>query len=191
MDYDAVIIGTSAGGFKTLETLVSCIEVGLKVPIIIVQHISPSAENYIVNYLSERTDLNIKEVDEKEKVVGGTIYFAPPNYHILLERDKTISLSVEKRVSYSRPSIDVVLETAAETYLHRLLGVILTGANSDGTKGCEVVKHWGGTIFVQDPKEAEFDEMPLSVIKTGKYDMIITIQKLIEFINQNLCEKVK
>ena len=183
MIIDAIVIGVSAGGFKVLEKLITGLKGELKTPIIIVQHISSLAENYIVTYLNERTELHIKEVEEKEDIQAGTVYMAPPNYHILVERNRTLSLTVDKRVSYARPSIDVLFETAAEVYQHKLLGIILTGANSDGTHGCKIVKQWGGIVFVQDPDEAEFNEMPLSVIRENAQDRIVTIDVLIEFIN--------
>jgi len=183
MTIDAIVIGVSAGGFKVLEKLITGLKRDLTTPIIIVQHISSLAENYIVTYLDERTELYVKEVEEKENIQAGTVYIAPPNYHILVERNKTLSLTVDKRVSYARPSIDVLFETAAEVYQHKLLGVVLTGANSDGTHGCKAVKKWGGMVVAQDPDEAEFNEMPLSVIQENVQDRIMTINALIEFIN--------
>jgi len=183
MTIDAIVIGVSAGGFKVLEKLIKGIKDDLKIPIIIVQHISSLAENYIVTYLNERTEMHIKEVEEKEDIRARTVYMAPPNYHILVERNKTLSLTVDKRVCFARPSIDVLFETAAEAYMSKLLGVVLTGANSDGTNGCKTVKKWGGTVFVQAPDDAEFDEMPRSVMRAKAYDRAVTIDELIAFIN--------
>lgn len=189
MRFDAIVIGVSAGGFRVLNTIIGRINHQFSIPIVIVQHISATAENYIVKHLSDKTNLIVKEIEEKESLRPGTVYFAPPNYHVMVERNKTLSLTVGKRVSYARPSIDVLFDSAAEAYLERLLGIILTGANSDGSEGCRRIKQWGGTVWVQDPDEAEFDEMPQSVINNRVYDKIFTIDELIEHINGLIVEE--
>ncbi|WKY48127.1 chemotaxis protein CheB [Eubacteriaceae bacterium ES3] len=185
MGFDAIVVGVSAGGFKVLEKLITGLRNDLLNPVIIVQHIGTNAENYIVTYLNEQTPLKVKEIEEKEIIRGGTIYFAPPNYHVLVERDKRFSLTTEKRISYARPSIDILFETAAEAYLDRLLGIVLTGANSDGKNGCRAIKKWGGHVLVQDPDEAEYSEMPLSVIEDSQQDEIMSIAEMIDYINHN------
>jgi len=116
-------------------------------------------------------------------VESGTIYFAPANYHLLVEPDKTFSLSTEARVNYSRPSIDVLFESAADTYMDRLVGIILTGANSDGTNGAARIKELGGLIIAQDPETAEADAMPMSVVKHVQVDHILALNRIGDFIN--------
>ena len=184
MEIEAIVIGVSAGGFKTLEKLILGLKEDLRVPIVVVQHIGASSENYIVTYLNEKSGLTIKEVEEKEAVLGGTVYFAPSNYHVLIERNRTFSLTVGEKVCFARPSIDVLFESAAEAYPDQLLGIILTGANSDGTNGCRDIKACGGVVIVQDPDEAEFKEMPLSVINRDYQDAVLTIDEMIKVINE-------
>lgn len=184
MHIEAIVIGVSAGGFKTLDKLIMGLREDIQVPIIVVQHIGASSENYIVTYLNDKSPLNIKEVEEKEWIIGGTVYFAPSNYHVLIERNKTFSLTVEEKVSFARPSIDVLFESAAEAYPDQLLGLVLTGANSDGTNGCRAIKACGGLVFVQNPDEAEFMDMPLSVIRNHYQDAVMTIDEMIDVINK-------
>ncbi|MFV0358081.1 MAG: chemotaxis protein CheB [Bacteroides thetaiotaomicron] len=184
MSEQAIVIGASAGGFKALEKLITGLKPSLTLPVIVVSHIASKAENYIVTYLNDKTDIRVKEVSEKEQIKGGTVYFAPPNYHVLVERNKSLSLTTEKPVSYARPSIDVLFETAAETYLDKLWGIILTGANSDGENGCRAIKKWGGYVLVQDPAEAEYQEMPMAVIRAGLQDRIVTIGEMVDLINE-------
>lgn len=184
MKYKAVVIGTSAGGMEALKTIFSSIKKEFKLPIIIVQHVSPNSPNYLAEYLKKFTKLNIKEADEKEKVLGGNVYIAPSNYHMLIELDESLSFTVEPRVSYARPSIDVLLESAAYCYREKLIGIILTGGNSDGATGLKLIKEKGGFTIVQNPKEAEADSMPKAAIKNCEIDFIGNLKEIGEKLNQ-------
>jgi two-component system chemotaxis response regulator CheB len=186
MKYKAIVIGSSAGGMEALGIIIGALPRKFSAPIIIAQHISPRSDNYMVKYLNDIGKLRVKEADEKEQVAQGTVYIAPPNYHLLVEREGTLSLTVEPRVNYARPSIDVLFESAADAYNDKLVGVILTGANSDGSKGLRKVKEYGGLTIVQDPKTAEVDSMPKAAISTAEVDYILPLneisKKLIELI---------
>jgi len=181
--YKAIVIGSSAGGLNALKTLFGALKPRFHIPIIIVQHISPDSDNYLVQILNEINRLRVKEADEKEQPVPGFAYVAPPNYHLLVEMDQTFTLTVDERVNYARPSIDVLFETAAEAYREQLIGVILTGANNDGTHGLARVHAHGGLTIVQDPSTAEVESMPKSAIQATKVDHILPLKQIADLLN--------
>jgi len=181
--YDAIVIGTSAGGLDALGVILPMLSADLPVPILIVQHISASSDSFIVTYFDRLCDLKVKEAEDKEILQPGMVYFAPPDYHVLIEDDRTISLSNEDKVNYSRPSIDVLFETASWVFKNRLIGIILTGANWDGAAGCELIKNSGGLTMVQDPKSAAVARMPESVLERIKPDYILPLAEIGKLIN--------
>ncbi len=178
MNYKAIVIGSSAGGLNALRTILTMLGSDFKIPIIIVQHTSPSSDNYITKYLNELCSLTVKEADEKEIIKHRHVYFAPPNFHLLIEENQTFSLSIDERVNFARPSIDVLFDTATYTYGKQLIGIILTGANHDGAQGMKKIKQAGGLCIVQDPKSAEVDSMPLSAIHAAKVDHILSLSEI-------------
>lgn len=178
----AVVIGTSAGGMEALAQIIPKLPGDFPVPIIIVQHVSPHSENYIAIYLNKLSKLNVKEADEKEVVKAGTVYLAPPNYHLLIELDKTLSLATSERVSYARPSIDILFDTAAEAYGRWLIGVLLTGANHDGAKGLLKIHNFGGVTIVQNPATAEVNMMPQSALDLFRPTKILDLDKIAEYL---------
>jgi len=182
MHYEAIVIGTSSGGMNALKFLFSALPVDFSIPIIIVQHISPRSENQWIKLLNNNSKLYLKEADEKEKIEHGKVYIAPPNYHLMIEQNKTFSLTIDERVNYSRPSIDVLFESAAEAYKNKLIGVILTGSNSDGTKGIKRIKEYGGLTIAQDPETAESSYMPASAIAAIQPDYILSLENIIELL---------
>lgn len=189
MEYQAVVIGASTGGLEAIRTILRDLNKEFPASILIAQHLSPHSDNFMSKYLDEICHIRVKEADEKEKVVPGTAYIAPPNYHLLVERDGTLSLTVGRRENYARPSIDVLFESAAEAFQDKLIGIILTGANRDGSKGLKKVKELGGTAIVQEPDNAEASFMPRAAIEATKVDYILKIneisKKLIELIGDN------
>lgn len=178
MRFAAIVIGTSAGGIEALKTVLQKIKHPLKLPIVIVQHLSPRHESYLPSILASVTGHNIKEAEEKERLENGWIYIAPPNFHVLIEKDGTLSLTVDKRVAYARPSIDVLFETAADAYRDKLIGVILTGANHDGASGMKCIKDMGGYTIVQNPETAYASEMPKSALELITPDAILAIEEI-------------
>ena len=183
-DIKAVVIGVSAGGMETLNKLFALLSSSLKIPIIIVQHISPDQEfDFLMEHYSTIAKRKVKEVEEKEPVKPGLIYFAPPNYHILIEEDFTFSLSVEEKICYSRPSIDVLFSSASYVYMSQLLGIVLTGANGDGSEGALCIKENGGYVIAQDPKEALYPVMPQMTIDKVNVDKILKITEIAQFLN--------
>lgn len=182
IDYEAIVIGASAGGPNALQEVLAPLPADFTLPILVVQHRSPASDDSLVFSLDESCQLTIKEADEKELIKPGYVYVAPANYHLLVERDKTLSLSVDARVCYSRPSIDVLFETAAEAYLSGLVGIILTGANNDGTAGLKKIKGKGGLTIAQHPATAEAAMMPWSAIQEGVVDKILSLTEIASFL---------
>jgi two-component system chemotaxis response regulator CheB len=186
MAYEAIVIGTSIGGLKALQELLAPLPDDFALPIIVVQHRPPAPNDFFTFSLNEACQLTVKEAEEKEPVKPGVVYLAPANYHLLVEADKTLSLSIDAKVYYSRPSIDVLFETASEVYRSGLIGVILTGANDDGTIGLKKIKEKGGLAIVQDPTTAEVETMPLSAIRTNSVDKILPPAEIPLFLIQLL-----
>lgn len=177
-----IVIGCSKGGFTALTQLLQPIPKDFPNPILVVQHRQKYDKTSLEELLQHRLQLKVKQADEKEKLEGSVIYIAPPDYHLLLEGDYTLSLSSDQLVNYSRPSIDVLFETAAEAAKEKLIGIILTGANGDGAFGIKIIRMNGGTTIAQDPSSAECGIMPEMAIKTGNVQKILTIPGITSFL---------
>ena len=180
--YEAIVIGVSSGGMNALKIISSTLPAHFNLPIIIVQHLSAHSDSHWIKLLNEKSHLNVKEADEKEKIEKGNIYIAPPNYHLLIEKDKTFSLTIDERVNFARPSIDVLFESAAEAYKNKLIGIVLTGSNSDGTKGIKRIKDCGGLAIIQDPNTADSEYMPKSAIAAIEPDYIVSLEEIVELL---------
>jgi len=182
MKYEAIVIGVSSGGMSAMKVVFSLLPKDFNTPIIIVQHINARSDSQWIKLLNNESNLHIKEADEKEAIVAGNIYIAPPNYHLLIEKDKTFSLTIDERVNYARPSIDVLFESAAEAYKNKLIGIVLTGSNNDGTNGIKRIKEYGGLAIVQDPNTAESAYMPKSAIAAIEPDYILPLENIVELL---------
>ena len=183
MKYEAVVIGVSAGGINALKVIFTTISERFKLPAVIVQHLHPHSDSFLPQYLDSISKVNVKEAEDKEPICEGTVYTAPANYHLLVEEDKTLTLNTDEKVNYSRPSIDVLFESAADVYQSKLIGIILTGANDDGVLGMKKIKKYGGLTIVQDPKSAEAEFMPASVINKIQVDHILSLEKIGQLLN--------
>lgn len=184
MSYQAIVIGSSAGGLQALKTLISGLHTTFDTPVLISQHLSPSSDNYLVYFLNQFTHLTVKEADEKETISRGYVYIAPPNFHLLVEEDFTLSLNVEEKVNFARPSIDVLFETAAEAYKNQLIGIILTGANHDGANGIAQIKKNNGYTIAQNPVTSEVPTMPQTAINTGCVDQVLNLKDIPSLLNE-------
>lgn len=188
--FEAVVIGASAGGIRALERLLAPLPSDFPLPIIIVQHLHPNSESYLPKILSAHCALPVKQAEERETIQQSVVYIAPPNYHLLIEEDRSFSLSLEPPVRYARPSVDVMFETAMYAYRNELIGIILTGANDDGREGVKKIKKAGGYIIVQDPKTAEAQAMPNAAITAVTVDKILAIEEigvyLLQLVNRAL-----
>jgi two-component system chemotaxis response regulator CheB len=174
----AIVIGVSAGGLRALQQILSVLPEDFPVPIAIVQHMAPDSNDYLSESLNRKCRIAVKQAEEKESLRPGTAYIAPANYHLMIERDLTFSLSIDARVNFARPAVDVLFETAAEAYGDTLLGVILTGANSDGARGLKKIKECGGMALVQDPLSAESSMMPEAALETAEVDMVAPLEEI-------------
>lgn len=180
--YRAIVIGVSAGGLTALSTLFSHLPEGFALPVIVVQHIHPAADRQIFDYFNSKCTLTVKEAEDKEKIQAGYVYFAPPDYHLLVEQNETFSLSIDPRVNFSRPAIDVLFESAVRVWSPRLIGILLTGASSDGACGMKLIKDHGGLTIAQDPATAEYPVMPQSAIDANAADKILSLDGIGNFL---------
>lgn len=180
---EAFIIGGSAGSLDVLLKVLPLISVKIKFPIVIVIHRKHGADSLLPELLSSKTELTVKEVEEKELLAAGTIYIAPSDYHLLIEQDRTFSLDYSEKINYSRPAIDATFQTAAEVYKDKLACLLLSGSNSDGVNGLSSVKLWGGVALIQDPSTAQVAYMPAQAQANVKIDAVLSIEAIAEFIN--------
>ena len=180
--YEAIVIGTSAGGLSALLTVLPMLPEDFPLAIVVVQHVHRDSGNFFAEYLHEKCQLRVKEAEEKESIQPGVIYTAPANYHLLIEHNRTFALTIDEKVNYSRPSIDVLFDAAAQVYGSRLIGIVLTGANADGAKGLKTIKAHGGLAIVQDPDTAESEVMPASAIEACQVDYIAPLEKIPEIL---------
>ncbi len=176
--YEAVVIGVSAGGMQALKTILPLLPASFALPIAIVHHVNERSDSFLVDYLDNLSLLDVCEAEGREQLSPGTAYLAPPGYHLLIEPDRTFSLSVDARVNYACPSIDVLFESAAEVFGPSLVGIVLTGANADGAKGLRKIKQCGGLAIVQNPKSAEAAYMPQAAIEAVKADHVVELEDI-------------
>jgi len=167
----AVFIGASAGGVAAVQTLLKHLT-NFSLPLIIVQHLPYHAQIDSHLVFASHTKLKVCEAQDKTEIQSGHVYFAPPSYHLLVEKDFSLSLSQDEPVQFARPSIDVLFETAATTYGPHACGIVLTGANADGARGLKYIHQKGGYTIVQDPNRAEVSTMPYAAIEMTKPDFI-------------------
>ncbi|MBX3221131.1 MAG: chemotaxis protein CheB [Labilithrix sp.] len=171
-----VVMGTSAGGLRALERILGGLPAIFSIPIVAVQHRSRDSELF-ATVMRGLVALPVREAEDKEELTAPGIYLAPPDYHLLLEPGR-LALSTDEPVSFSRPSIDVLFESAADAYGPGVLGVLLTGANHDGSRGCARIRAAGGVAIVQDPRTAESPEMPSAAIASGAADRVLALAEI-------------
>jgi two-component system, chemotaxis family, protein-glutamate methylesterase/glutaminase len=172
--FDAVVLGGSAGGTEVMALLLAALPEDFALAVLIVSHLPADTPSYLVESLRYRCRLPVVEPDSGESVVAGRVHVAPPGYHMLVDDDRTIALSIDSSVRYSRPSIDVMFESAAHVYASRLLAILLSGANDDGAHGLEVIRAMGGVAWVQDPQTASSATMPRAAIARGAVDDVLS-----------------
>ncbi|WP_277762040.1 chemotaxis protein CheB [Pseudomonas sp. A34-9] len=172
---EAIVVGASAGGVEALLSLLVPLRRGYALPIIVVLHLPEERRSQLAEVFARRVDMPVHEAADKQEIVPGNVYFATPGYHLSVEQDRSLSLSLEERVHYSRPSIDYLFESAADAYGSSLAAVLLTGANHDGARGLAQVKRRGGFTIVQDPEEAQVATMPLAALKLQQPDHVLPI----------------
>lgn len=180
--FKVVVIGASAGGLDALSIILGYLPKTVLFPVIIAQHVHPEQGGGLVELLSTQYNLKFSEPDDKDPVRPGVVYLTPPNYHLLVNPDETFSLSVDEKVNYSRPSIDVLFESAAHVWGIHLAGILLTGASSDGANGINEINAHGGLTIAQDPATALHPIMPQSAIDTGAVDQVMAVDEIGQFL---------
>lgn len=181
---EVLIIGGSAGSLEVLLKVLPGLRNDLDFAIILVLHRKSGKDSMLTDLLSAKTKLKVKELEEKEDIQPGFVYIVPPSYHLLIENDHTFSLDASEKVNYSRPSIDVTFESAAEVYGEHLVGLLLSGSNSDGAMGLKKIHENGGTVVVQNPNSANVPFMPQFAMETVIPDELLDPEMMAEYINQ-------
>ena len=181
-DVDAIVIGASAGAIEALGVLLPALPATLPAPVIVVVHLPANHQSLLTELFKPRCALRVREAEDKQTVEPGTVWFAPPGYHLLIERDRSFALSVDEPVHFSRPSIDVLFESAVDAYQARLLALVLTGANQDGASGAAMIREAGGLVGVQDPSTAIASTMPALAIARARPQCVGTLAQLTTFM---------
>lgn len=176
--HKAVVIGASAGAVQALLNILPKLPIDYPFPILIVVHVPPDRSNALVALYQTRCAIAVKEAEDKEYAIGGTVYFAPSDYHLLMEKDGHLALSSDEPVNHSRPAIDVLLESAADSCGAGLTAIMLSGANTDGAAGSSAVAAAGGMVIVQNPATAQASTMPMSALQACPAAHILTIDEI-------------
>lgn len=179
---EALVIGASAGGTRALTELLPSVPEAARIPLVVVVHLSPSRPSLLPDLFGARCAARVLEPEDKQPVEPGTIWFAPPNYHLLVETDRTFSFSVDAPVNFSRPSIDVLFESAADAFGSKLCGIVLTGANEDGAAGARAIRERGGLVVAQDPETAQAKQMPRATISRANPQIVASLPEIAELI---------
>ena len=177
-ELDAVVIGTSAGGVEALTVLLPLLPAGLGAPVFVVLHLPRDRPSLLAGIFAPRCRLAVVEAEDKQPVEPATVYFAPPDYHMLIDAGPSLALSSDEPVHHSRPSIDVLFESASDVYGSRLAGIILTGGSADGSAGLAAIRRAGGLTIVQQPAEALARLMVESALDGGPVDHILTLREM-------------
>ncbi|MEN5051240.1 MULTISPECIES: chemotaxis protein CheB [Brevundimonas] len=178
----AVVIGASAGGVQALLALLPALPADFPWPIFIVLHVPADRSNVLAPLFEAQCGLEVKEAEDKEPVRPGVVYFAPSDYHLLVEENGDLALSSDEAINYSRPSIDVLFESAADAYGEGLIGVILTGANNDGAAGLKAVHAAGGVALVQDPTAAYARTMPQAARQACHAALVLPLERIADYL---------
>jgi two-component system chemotaxis response regulator CheB len=181
---EAVVVGASAGALDALSTILPRLDDDFPLPVIVVTHVPPDRENLLPELLASKCRLDVCEAMDKEPIRSGTIYFAPPDYHLLIETDKQLSLSSEELVNYSRPSIDVLFESAVQAYRAGLIGIILSGANNDGALGLKEIADNGGVAIVQRPNAAQVATMPQAALDACPTALALSLDEIATYLTE-------
>ena len=176
--FDIVALAASAGGLKAISEILGRLPRDFPAALVIVQHLDPRHRSLMAEILGRRTSLRVKEAAEGDRLAPGTAYIAPPDRHLLVNPDATISLSQTELVHFVRPSADLLFESVAASYRERAIAVVLSGTGSDGAMGVRAIKKTGGTVIVQEPRSAEFRGMPGAAEETGRADFVLPLHEI-------------
>lgn len=182
MPASLIAIGGSAGSLQVLLDLFEGIDDNFPIPFLIVLHRNNRFDSSLEQLLSYKTNIPVTEIEDKDSIQQNHIYICPPDYHVLIEKEKIFSLDCSEKVNYSRPSIDVVFKSAADIYGDKLVCILLSGANADGADGLRYAAAKGATTVVQDPKTATVSYMPEQALLASKINFILNRLELLQFI---------
>ncbi|WNW10474.1 chemotaxis protein CheB [Pseudomonas sp. DTU_2021_1001937_2_SI_NGA_ILE_001] len=181
---EAIVLGASAGGVEALLTVTQGIRRGFRLPLIVVLHLPDQHCSQLAQIFQNRLPIEVREARDKESLTPGTLYFAPAGYHLSVEDDRSLSLSQEEKVFFSRPSIDILFESAADAYGPHLVGVLLTGANADGARGLARIKAFGGLTVIQNPELAVASAMPEAGLSLHTPDYLLSLTEIRDLLTQ-------
>ncbi len=176
--FDIIAIAASAGGLNALSAVLSPLKADLPVAIVVVQHLSPHHRSLMAEILTGRTPLQVKQAADGEQLKPGTVYIAPPDRHLLVNPDGSLSLSQSEKVHFVRPSAEVLFESVANSYKNRAIAVVLTGSDRDGTEGVRAIKNMGGVVIAQNKETSQVFGMPAAAIDTGCVDFILPLDEI-------------
>lgn len=176
--FNIVAMAASAGGLKALRELLSHLPASFPAAIVVVQHLAPDYQSMMAEILERATPLRTKQAEEGDRIEGGMVHIAPPDHHLLVNGDGTLSLSHSELVHFVRPSADLLFESVAASYGERAIAVVLTGTGSDGDMGVQAIKSMGGLVIAQDPESADFPGMPRTAIDTGCVDLVLRLDEI-------------
>lgn len=176
--FDVVALAASAGGISAIGELLAQLPASFPASIVVVQHLDPRHKSLMADIIRRRTPLDVEQAREGDQVVPGTVHIAPPDRHLLVNADGTLSLTQSELVHFVRPSADLLFESVAASYKDRAIAVVLTGTGSDGSMGVGAIKKMGGTVIAQDEKSAEFSGMPLAAIHSGNVDFVLPLHEI-------------
>src|SRR6266536_5581027 len=176
--FDVVALAASAGGLQALTKVLEDLPEDFGASIVIVQHLDPRHRSLIADIFGRRTALKVKEAEEGDQLSPGTVFTAPPNRHLLVNPDGSLSLSQSELVHFVRPSADLLFESVAASFKDRAIAVVLTGTGSDGSMGVKAIKKMDGTVIVQDERSAEFFGMPGAAMQTGSADFVLPLEEI-------------
>jgi two-component system chemotaxis response regulator CheB len=185
-EFRLIAIGCSLGGMNALVEVIGDLPASFPVPIVVVQHRYRTSNESLPAYIRRHAHLDVVDAEDKQPIEPGCVYLAPANYHLLVETGE-LSLSVDEAVAFSRPSIDVLFESAADAYGEELIGIVLTGANADGAHGAARIKERGGFVIVQDPETAEAAAMPRAAIASVSVDRILPLDRIGPYLVELCC----
>jgi two-component system chemotaxis response regulator CheB len=179
-----VLMGASAGALDALSAILPSLPRGFRLPVLVVVHVPPDNDSILVQLFRERCQVDVREAADKEPIEPGIIYFAPPDYHLLVEPQGLLSLSSEEPVNYSRPAIDLLFETAADAYGPQTLGIVLTGASNDGASGLQRIVEAGGIALVQQPSAAHSPTMPQAALDACPGAQVMSLEQIASYLRQ-------
>ncbi len=180
----AVVIGASAGAVEALTAILPALPGDFPLPVMVVVHVPPDKKSILADLFQYKCKVKVIEAEDKVAIEPASVYFAPPDYHLLVEKNQSLSLSSEEPVLFSRPAIDVLFETAADAYGESLIGIVLSGANEDGAKGLKAIVAAGGTALVQDPATAQSTPMPEAALKACPTALRLSLAEIAAYLQK-------